>query len=198
MQEQGLINHLAKGTGLFILEVMFRPEWIKFTWDLTKLPVIEKKLGPNMEIRPGQPNEKDRIWAAVERSYQAEQGWGVILPARLKEVREILFKGLDEGFLEVLVLEDGKRIVGASGLIADAAGPRQLATGVCILEEYRCRGFGEALLYQSLKVLADKKLEHAAVVTRSNVTAHKYLYPKFGSHSDKMEALPNLSQIKLK
>jgi hypothetical protein len=169
---------------------MFRPEWIKFTWDLAKL-------GPNMEIRPGQPNEKDKIWAAVERSYQAEQGWGVMLPSRLKEVREIIYKGLDEGFLEVLVLEDGRRIVGANGLITDPVGPRQLATGVCILEEYRCRGFGAALLYQSLKLLAEKKLEHAAVVTRSNVAAHKYLYPKFNSHSDKMETLPTLSQIKI-
>jgi N-acetylglutamate synthase-like GNAT family acetyltransferase len=193
-----MINHLAKRPVGFILNVMFRPEWIKFTWNLTSLATIENKLGPNMEIRPGQPNEKDKIWAAVERSYQAEQGWGVILATRLKEVREIIFKGLDEGFLEVLVLEDGKRIVGASGLIADASGPRQLATGVCILEEYRCRGFGAALLYQSLKHLADKKLEHAAVVTRSNVTAYRYLYPKFNSHRDKMDALPNLTQIKLK
>lgn len=177
---------------------MFRPEWIKFTWDLAKLPGFEKKLGPNMEIRSGQPSEKDKIWAAVERSFQAEQGWGVILANRLKEIRELTYKGLEDGFLEILVLEDGKRIVGASGLIVDAAGPRQLATGVCILEEYRCRGFGAALLYQSLKLLSEKKLEHAAVVTRSNVAAHKYLYHKFDSHRDKMEALPNLSQIKLK
>jgi ribosomal protein S18 acetylase RimI-like enzyme len=182
----------------FILKVMFRPEWIKFTWDLAKLPAFEKKLGPNMEIRPGLPSEKDKIWTAVERSYQAEQGWGILLPSRLKELKELVYKGLDEGFLEVLVLEDGKRIVGASGMIVQADTPRQLATGICVTEEYRCRGFGAAVLYQSLKFLAEKKVEHAAVVTRSNVAAHKYLYEKFGSHSDKMENLPTLSQIKIK
>ncbi|NJK91467.1 MAG: GNAT family N-acetyltransferase [Blastochloris sp.] len=177
---------------------MFRPEWIKFTWDLTKLPSEGNKLGPNLEIRSGQPAEKDKIWTAIERSYQAEQGWGIILPDRLKELKDLTYKGLEEGFLEVLVLEDGKRIVGASGLVASPECPRQLATGVCITEEYRCRGLGEELLYQSLKFLAGKKLEHAAVVTRSNVAAHKYLYPKFGSHRDKMEKLPEVEPVKAK
>lgn len=151
-----------------------------------------------MELRPGLPSEKEQIWTAIERSYQAEQGWGVLLPSRLKELREILYKGLDEGFLEMIVLEDGKRIIGASGMVVNLAGPRQLATGICVLEEYRCRGYGAALLMASLKFLADKKIDSAAVVTRSNVLAYKYLYSKFGSHMDKMDALPNLTQIKLK
>jgi N-acetylglutamate synthase-like GNAT family acetyltransferase len=175
---------------------MFKPEWIKFTWKLAKLPVTDKKLGSNMEIRAGLPSEKEQIWTAIERSYQAEQGWGITLPGRLKELKEVVYKGLDEGYLDVLVLEDGKRIVGASGLIADPAQVRQLATGVCVLEEYRCRSFGAALLLGSLQFLADKKMDTAAVVTRSNVLAHKYLYAKFGSERDKMESLPPISPIK--
>jgi ribosomal protein S18 acetylase RimI-like enzyme len=44
-----------------------------------------------------------------------------------------------------------------------------------------CRGLGTCLLYESLRRLRDRGLDQARVVTKKNIPADRYLYPKFGS-----------------
>jgi N-acetylglutamate synthase-like GNAT family acetyltransferase len=173
---------------------MFKPEWIRFSWDLKKLPAEEPKAGAGLEVRVGEEEESQAIAIVVERSYQAEQGWGVIRPQRMKELKDIILRRMDEKDIKILVLQDGRRLVGASVLCTAAESPRQLVSGVCVLEEYHCRGWGSLLLWRSLKFLADMGMEKASVVTRSNVNAHRYLYSKYGSTRERLEELPVLEK----
>jgi len=188
----GAANNLALGLQSSKVGLMFKPEWIRFNWDLKKLDQDEPKLGGSLEIRKAEPGEWLQVFTVVERSYQAEQGWGVVRSDRIRELRDLLNKGMEDKKIEALVLQDGRRIIGASALLAEEGIPRSLVTGVCVLEEYRCRGAGVALLWKSLKHLADKGLERASVVTRSNLTACKFLYPKFDGTSEKLEELEAL------
>ena len=55
-----------------------------------------------------------------------------------------------------------------------------LPLGVCVLNEYRCRGLGTYLLHDSLRRLHERGLEEARLVTRKGLPADRYLYPKFG------------------
>ena len=52
-----------------------------------------------------------------------------------------------------LALRHGLRIIGADVLVADPARENHLTPGPCILMEYRNRGFGTALLGESLRQL---------------------------------------------
>jgi ribosomal protein S18 acetylase RimI-like enzyme len=173
---------------------MFKPEWIRFNWDLKKLPPAEPKAGAGLEVRFGQKDEAEAIVTMIERSYQAEQGWGVMRAPRVKELREIVLHGMDEKEIKVLVLQDGRRIVGASVLCIEADAPRQLVSGVCVLEEYHCRGWGSLLLWRSLKFLAEQGLDRASVVTRSNINAFRHLYPKYNSTRERLEESPALGK----
>ncbi|MDR0533050.1 MAG: GNAT family N-acetyltransferase [Verrucomicrobiales bacterium] len=173
---------------------MFKPEWIRFNWDLKKLPADAPQAGNGLEVRLGEEEEAQAITIVVERAYQAEQGWGVVRPQRLKELKEVILRGMDEKNIKVLVLQDGRRIVGASVLCTEADAPRQLVSGICVLEEYHCRGWGSLLLWRSLKFLSEQGLDKASVVTRSNVNAFKHLYPKYHSTRERLEELPVLEK----
>ncbi|MDR1305609.1 MAG: GNAT family N-acetyltransferase [Verrucomicrobiales bacterium] len=173
---------------------MFKPEWIRFNWDLKKLPAEEPKAGAGLTIRLGEEAEGRAIVTVLERTYQAEQGWGVARAARLKELREVVLRGMGEKDLKVLMLQDGRRTVGVSVLCVAADAPRQLVSGVCVLEEYHCRGWGALLLWRSLKYLSEQGLERAAVVTRSNVNACRYLYSKYHSTRERLDESPTLEK----
>ena len=59
--------------------------------------------------------------------------------------------------------------------------------------EYQNRGLGSALLYYSLKQLKNSGLEQANAVTKDNVAAAKFLYPKFGSTGVDHDFVPSLA-----
>ena len=159
------------------------------------MPSVEPKLNGSLEIRKATADERLEVFTVVERSYLAELAWGLLSSDRIRELKDVIIKGMEGKDLEVLVLEDGKRIVGASVILPDASAARQLVSGICVLEEYRCRGSATGLLWRSLKLLADKDLGTASVVTRSNLPACKFLYPKFGSSRERIEELPVLKQF---
>jgi ribosomal protein S18 acetylase RimI-like enzyme len=173
---------------------MFKPEWIRFNWDLKKLPDESPKAGAGLEVRLGEEKECRDIATVIERACQAEHGWGVIRPQRVSESWEIVLRGMNEKNVRVLVLQDGRRIVGASVLCVAADAPRQLVSGICVLEEYHNRGWGTLMLWRSLKFLAESGLDKASVVTRSNVNAFRYLYPKYFSTRERLDELPLLEK----
>ncbi|MDD5261236.1 MAG: GNAT family N-acetyltransferase [Methylacidiphilales bacterium] len=174
---------------------MYKPDWIRFSWELKSLPAKEPKLNGGFVIRKAEEDEREEVYNVVERSYLAELAWGIASLERLAELKEAILKGMGEKDFRVLIVEDGKRIIGASALLTDPTAPRQLVSGICVMEEYRCRGAGTALLWQSLKLLADEGLDTASVVTRSNVPACKFLYTKFTSRRERVEEMPVLKQF---
>ena len=79
-----------------------------------------------------------------------------------------------------LTLRHGLRIIGPSVLVArPRGGEDQLTPGPCVLMEYRNRGFGTALLEESLRQLQAAGLTRAATATKGNAPVSKFLYPKF-------------------
>lgn len=116
----------------------------------------------------------------MTRAYTAEVAWSTQLDDRLALVDRLIKDRLADGTAEFLVLRHGSRIIAASALIDDPAADTQLASGVCVMDEYRNRGLGAFLLYESLTKLKASGLKSAAVVTRVGVTAERYLYGKFG------------------
>jgi ribosomal protein S18 acetylase RimI-like enzyme len=165
---------------------MFLQQKLRFTWDLTTLPTYEPKLKSTMKLHDLGPNaDIDAIWTTIERSHATDQSWGVGLKERLKQLEDYVHYGINDAKLTFMAIEDGPRYIAVSGLhpVAGTEMP-QLITGVCVTNEYRCRGLGTALLYASLKFLKDAGLNQASVITKERLTASKYLYPKFDSASE--------------
>jgi len=171
---------------------MIKVSVVKFIWDLKQLPAAAPKMSRPLNLRPAVPGEEEMIWTTLERSLMSDPSWTMGLKSRLEELRLIVNKGFAEKQVEVLALEDGNRFIGVSGLIADPVQQRHLITGVHILNEYRCRGAGTTLLHASLKNLKDKGLTEASVVTRANIAASRFLYPKFGSKKESLDEAPGI------
>ena len=84
------------------------------------------------------------------------------------------------GEVTFIAIKHGARIIAASAIRDSGDKVSNLPLGVCVLNEYRCRGLGTYLLHESLRRLRDRGLKEARVVTRKGLPADRYLYPKFG------------------
>lgn len=169
---------------------------MQFSWDLKRLP----EEGPthavrSVELRRGAEADAGATWTFLERAFATDLAWGMALSGRLKQLRDVVYEGIGDKNVEFWLVEHGKKIIAASGLLVDRGAPVQLVTGVCVMEEYRCRGLGTWLLHHSLKRAHEAGLETAAVVTRSNTHAARYLYRKMGSTSAPVEAYPEIKQF---
>ena len=174
---------------------MFLDQWIRFTWNLKQLP--EQEPAAEGRVRLRQLDERDdlpRIWRALERAYATDPGWGSGRQKRLTVLRKAVFDGVGEARPKFFVMEDGSRMVGVSGWSAQTT--PELLTGICIVEEYRCRGYGALLLHATLKQLAKEGLARASVVTKTKINASKFLYPKFDSTSELVSEEERVPQIK--
>jgi N-acetylglutamate synthase-like GNAT family acetyltransferase len=80
-----------------------------------------------------------------------------------------------------IVITHGQRIIAASAINTDVDAETHLVTGPCVSMEYRSRGLGTALLYHTLAHLRQSGLAIAHGVTKDNVAATKFVYPKFGA-----------------
>ncbi|MFH1066834.1 MAG: GNAT family N-acetyltransferase [bacterium] len=158
-------------------------QWTRFTWDLKNLPDYEFQAPPHIQLR--QMDAKESVHEAFDvimRAYMTGRGWSTGLKLRLAKVQKAVECSVNDEKLTFFAIEDGSRIVGVSG--AHPAADPQLVTGICILEEYRCRGYGAALLHATLKHLAAHGLQEASVITQNNIIASKFLYPKFNSRQE--------------
>jgi len=134
---------------------------VRFEWDLQKASIQAPALPAKHEIKVLKEYDVEAIWEGLQKIFLNEKSWIIGLDGHLEELRKRLFP-------------EGKPVAGE--------GPH-LLSGVTIDYEYQRRGLGAALLQESLRHLAEKGLETAAVVTRETVPAAKFLYPKFGGKS---------------
>ncbi len=161
--------------------------WTRFTWDLARLSHARLEPTPPYRIRTAANDEKAAVLEVIFGSFVLDMDWNDILD----ELRDRLESEIDLAFSKkaahFLVLTNGGRLIGASALTSDPGAENQLISGPCVLNEYRNRGFGSALLYSSLSQLRDTGLSHASGVTRRGSPADKFLYPKFDSGSEPCE-----------
>ncbi|MEM9400758.1 MAG: GNAT family N-acetyltransferase [Verrucomicrobiota bacterium] len=163
---------------------MLGVSWIKFSWNLKNLSEDIPPSDKNLKITIGKKEDKENILKNLESSYRMEHAWSIGIADRLVELRRIVDEGIDHKKVDFLLIHDGPRMIGTSALYVNSKSDRQLLTGICVLDEYRCRGAGSFLLYHSLKHLVSRGLETASVVTRKNTAAAKFLYPKFDAESE--------------
>ena len=159
---------------------MMLSSWVQFSWDLKNLPAEGPKLAPRYTIETASQEDRPLLIASITRSFSMESGWSDDLNARIKLTEEIVNTAFVAGEVAFIAVKHGARIIAASAIRDAADKVSNLPLGVSVLNEYRCRGLGSFLLFESLRRLRERGLDLARVVTKKNVPADRYLYPKFG------------------
>ena len=119
-----------------------------------------------------------------------EPAWSDDLAVRVKLAEEIIEDAFPAGEVTFIAVKHGARII-ATSAIRDAGDKiSNMPVGVCVLNEYRCRGLGTFLLHESLRRLRERGLEEAHLVTKKGLPADKYLYPKFDRKRVELDAAP--------
>jgi GNAT superfamily N-acetyltransferase len=159
--------------------------WLRFTWDLSKVPTGDLSAPSPFVLRVAEDGEEDVIGKVTESAFRMDSGWGNFQSALLEHLARqcgAAFAKADAH--RVIVLLHGARIIGSSVVCLDEDAPAHLATGPCVLHEYRSRGLGTALLGASLGALAKSGLRTARGVARDRTIAARYIYPKFGGMAE--------------
>jgi RimJ/RimL family protein N-acetyltransferase len=153
--------------------------WVQFTWNLEKLPATAPGLDSRYEDGVATPADRELLDAAFDRSYSMEPAWSTEFKSRLDLVTQIIDEHLESDPARFPVVRHGNRIIAAAVIQENAENNSNLPLGICVLNEYRCRGIGTFLLHKCLSLLKEKGLKSAQVLTLKGVTAERYLYPKF-------------------
>jgi len=169
-------------------------QWTRFTWDLAELPGQGRDLDPHYHIRPVTRDEEKTVRGVIMSSFALDMNWS----DTLKTMEEWMEARLDEVFAHkvapCLVVTHGSRVIGASPLDPHPEAEVHLVSGPCVLTEYRNRGIGTELLFQSLNALRVAGFEKARAITKSNVPVAKFVYTKFNSASEPWEFEPGLAR----
>jgi predicted N-acetyltransferase YhbS len=162
--------------------------WKRFTWDLTRLePEHEPPLPSYYTVRAAARDEEKAVRNVIFTAFGLDSAWG----DSFKQVRGFIESQLTSSFLHravpCLVITHGVRIIAASALNTNEDAPSHLISGPCVLAEYRNRGLGTALLHESLLHLKTAGLDRCNGVCKENVSASKFVYPKFGSTTSEFD-----------
>ncbi len=155
--------------------------WVRFNWDLEKLPVPGDALPKHYHFTPATAANEADVRAVISRSFAHDTSWG----DAIHEVNGMLDGWLERAFAaetgrgQCLTLRHGLRIIGATILIPDSLAENHLAPGPCVLMEYRNRGLGTALLGESLRQLREAGLTRASARAKLKSPVAKFLYRKF-------------------
>jgi GNAT superfamily N-acetyltransferase len=168
--------------------------WIRFSWDLTKLPQFDAALPEHYEIGAATAEDEKELRKVISSAFVLDPAWN---PAT-QEVMETIDAWLDgalaaESKCTCLALRHGSRIIGAAVVSHDAAAEVHLSPGPCISVEYRNRGFGTRLLEHSLTRLREGGLSEAIGIAIESAPVTKFLYPKFNGTPSPHDSTPLLA-----
>jgi hypothetical protein len=167
--------------------------WVRFTWDLTKLPAITSELPEHYQVGPATHNDELALRKVFSSSFMLDPVWN---PAN-GDIMHIVNAWIDRAITSdpsmCLVLRHGHRIVGASILSFSPGARNHLTPGPSILMEYRNRGFGTLLFERSLHSLRQAGLGQASGIARENAPVARFLYPKFGGSRESIDLTPLLA-----
>lgn len=180
------------GAGLKFGVDMKLVRWTRFTWDLAKLPAEGCALGEHYHIRPVGRDEEKTVRAVIASSFALDMNWSDTLKTMKDWLDSRLAAVFEHKMAPCLVVTHGTRIIGASALDVNRDAECHLVSGPCILNEYRNRGIGSELLFQSLSALREGGFETARAITKSNVPIAKFVYTKFNSVAEPWEFEPAL------
>jgi len=166
--------------------------WKRFIWDLTKIPPYEHKLPAQYVFRAAARDEAKAVNNVIITAFSLDSAWS----DTLKIFREKLEMQIDQSFTREstpgLVVTHGPRIIAASVISTEVDADSHMVSGPCVLSEYCNRGLGTSLLHQTLLQLHAAGLERAAVVTKENTPACKFVFTKFGSTGAAFDYKPHV------
>lgn len=159
---------------------MILPTWIRFQWKTTTLP-LPPEFDSRLTIRNATAAEQNLVLKVALLALAMNTDWH----DATNEVQELMETGIKKSFSSekeppCLVATHGSRIIGTSLLALHSEATNHLVSGPWVLAEYRNRGLGTALLWNSLDRLAKAGITSAFGMTRKNSMAAKFVYPKFG------------------
>lgn len=167
--------------------------WIRFTWNLTKLPSCELHMPAHYQIAPATSEDERELRKVFSSSFLLDPIWNPVIG----EVMQTIQSRLDGVFASAnstcLALRHGARIIGAVVLSLELDAQDHLCPGPCILMEYRNRGFGTLLLANSLRLLHEGGLIRATGLAPDYVPVSKFLYPKFDAVISPADMVPSLA-----
>jgi hypothetical protein len=161
--------------------------WIKYTWQLGAIPEPEDTSHLPIQRRIVEADEEAEVIDVLSKSTALDSSLGDagrILQHYFTALAPRLWKSKDHRSLAVF---DGDRIVGASVYLTNADADFHLASGPCVLSEYRSRHLGAWLLQSTLFDLQEHGLKTASGVCKQHSVLAKYLYPKFGGSGEPCE-----------
>ena len=154
--------------------------WVRFTWDLAKIPAAALALPEHYQISRATSDDAAELRKVFSSSFLLDPIWNPAIGEVMQKVHSWLDRVFDSETSACLALRHGSRIIGATLLSFDPKIDNHLAPGPCVLMEYRNRGFGTRLLEHSLSLLREAGLSHANGLARDIAPVAKFLYPKFG------------------
>jgi predicted N-acetyltransferase YhbS len=154
--------------------------WLRYTWDLAKVPSGEGVISPPYQLRTATEEEVETVQKVTYSAFSMDSGWGNLQSPFVERIKKQVTAAFEKDAKNALVLLHGSRIIGSSVLDFDGAASTNLVTGPCVLHEYRSRGLGSQILHASLLTLRESGLSTAAGVTRDKTTTARFIYPKFG------------------
>lgn len=155
--------------------------WVRFTWELEKLPAEKPPLSPRYQISAASPELHQELRQLVLSAFHLDVSWNDAPKGFHTLLESHLAALFEKQEMAALVVTHGKRVVCASVFSTAADAPNHLLTGPCLLREYSNRGLGAAMLYHTLAALKDAGLSSAHGITKTNTTAAKFVYSKFRS-----------------
>jgi ribosomal protein S18 acetylase RimI-like enzyme len=164
--------------------------WVQYTWNLGALPKDVPPIDARYTVEAASPEDRGLLSAAISRSLSMEPAWSDDLAGRVKLAEELIDVAFPAGEVFFVAVKHGTRIIAAAAIRDSGDQVSNLPVGVCVLNEYRCRGLGTYLLYDSLRRLRDRGLKEARLVTRKGLPADRYLYSKFGGQRTVLVGAP--------
>jgi N-acetylglutamate synthase-like GNAT family acetyltransferase len=165
--------------------------WKRFTWDLAKLPP-PPPLAERYNVRPAFGEDRAGVTHIIISAFTLDSAWGDVCAT----VKEWMQAQIDAAFeresAAAVVITHGQRVIAACAVNTEVEAETHLLSGPCVSMEYRNRGLGTALLYHTLLHLKQAGLTHVHGITKVNVPAAKFVYPKFGAVAVEYEFEPAL------
>src|SRR5205085_7592228 len=135
--------------------------WIRFRWDLTKLPAFDAVLPEHYEIGIATTENEVELRKIISTSFILDPTWNPATQDVMEAVELWLERAFSSPTATCLALRHGLRIIGAAVIFGNPQADVHLSPGPCVSMEYRNRGFGTRLLEQSLTRLQESGLKEA-------------------------------------
>lgn len=171
--------------------------WLRYTWDLGKLPEQPVSIASPLVVRRANREEESAVITVAANAFSMDTGWADIHKSLLGKLQGQIAEAFADKEPSCMVLQYGNRIIGCSVLRPNEESDNNLITGPCVLHEYRSRGMGTSLLGASLLALKEAGLRTAHGISREKTVASRFLYTKFGSTSEpwqsELESSPKIA-----